>query len=225
MAKNVKISPSILAGNLTCLKGDIEQINNSSAEMIHLDIMDGNFVNNISFGADMVKSIRSLTKKPLDTHLMVKEPLRYIRDFVNAGSDIITVHKEAFEKNADLIEALKFIKRLGKTPGISISPESSFDDIVPYLEHVKVLLIMSVAPGKCGQPFNPDAIDKVRQAKNYLLKNNITGIQIEVDGGISVQNIRSLADAGVDIVVAGSSVFNEKNSIESNIKYLKSAVL
>lgn len=199
------VAPSILSADFSKLKEEINSI--ESCDMIHIDVMDGMFVPNISFGGCVIKSIRNCTKKPFDTHLMINEPIRYIKDFYEAGSDYITIHLEAC---SDALETIKEIKKYCKA-GISIKPKTDILDIVKYLDIVDLVLIMTVEPGFGGQSFMPDMVSKIDFLREYKNKNNSSFI-ISVDGGISDKTIAKVKNA--DMVVAGSYVFKGENRKE-----------
>lgn len=199
------VAPSILSADFSKLKEEINSI--ESCDMIHIDVMDGMFVPNISFGGCVIKSIRNCTKKPFDTHLMINEPIRYIKDFYDAGSDYITVHTEAC---SDVLETIKEVKKYCKV-GISIKPKTNVLDIVKYLDIVDLVLIMTVEPGFGGQSFMPDMVSKIDFLRDYKNKNNSNFI-ISVDGGISDKTIGEVKNA--DMVVAGSYVFKGENRKE-----------
>lgn len=203
------VAPSILSADFSKLGEEIESI--ESCDMVHIDVMDGMFVPNISFGGCVVKSIRKYTKKPFDTHLMINEPIRYIKDFVDAGSDYITIHVEAC---SDVYKTIEEIKKYCKV-GISIKPKTDIKDIVKYLDLVDLVLVMTVEPGFGGQSFMYDMVPKIDFLKEYKIKNNLNYI-ISVDGGISDKTINEVKNA--DMVVAGSYVFkgeNRKEKIDS----------
>lgn len=199
------VAPSILSADFSKLKEEINSI--ESCDMIHIDVMDGMFVPNISFGGCVIKSIRNCTKKPFDTHLMINEPIRYIKEFYDAGSDYITVHTEAC---SDVLETIKEVKKYCKV-GISIKPKTNVLDIVKYLDIVDLVLIMTVEPGFGGQSFMPDMVSKIDFLRDYKNKNNSNFI-ISVDGGISDKTIDEVKNA--DMVVAGSYVFKGENRKE-----------
>lgn len=204
----MKIAPSVLTADFTNLKNELDSIN--KADYIHIDIMDGNFVPNISFGPAINKQIANNTKIPLDVHLMVLNPLDWIAQFAIEQVEYITVHYESnkFE------EALKEIKKHGKKIGITIKPETKVDAIKPYLKDADLVLVMSVEPGFGGQSFMPEMLEKVRELKTLRTTNNYDYI-IEIDGGINNETIKLAKDAGVDISVVGSYVFNQKNRNET----------
>ena len=203
------IAPSILAADFSNLKKDILLMEKAGAEVLHLDIMDGNFVPNISFGPDIVKTINQTTNIFLDVHLMIDEPIRYIENFVNAGADNITIHIEACK---NVSATLKEIKKYKIKSGISLKPNTKVEAIIPYLKLVDLVLIMSVEPGFGGQQFISSTLDKIREIKKVNKK-----VIIEIDGGINENNAKIVSSAGVDILVAGNAIFKQK----SKIKYFK----
>jgi len=212
------IAPSILAADFTRLGKEIEMINRSEADWIHMDIMDGVFVPNISFGIPIVKAVKKNSIKPLDVHLMIIEPGRYIEDFFKAGASVITVHVEA---SRHLNRIVNEIKSYGIKAGVSLNPHtpvSVLEEIIPDLD---LVLIMSVNPGFGGQKFIPSSINKIRKLKELILSNNSDTL-IEVDGGVDENNAGILFDAGVDVLVAGTTVFHSENPVET-INRLKNA--
>lgn len=200
--KKTIVAPSILSANFATMGEAVRQLTVDGADWIHVDVMDGVFVPNISFGQKMVKDIRPLTSLPLDVHLMIINPERYIKEFAERGADYITIHIEATEKVA---EDLSFIKKCGKKAGLSIKPATPVEALAPYIEDLDLILVMSVEPGFGGQKFNPVAIEKIRQCKKLVGNRDIV---IEVDGGITEENVVDVRAAGVDAVVAGNTVFS-----------------
>ena len=206
------LAPSVLSANLTNLKSDIDETISSGAEYIHFDVMDGMFVPNISFGIPVLESISKNTNALVDTHLMIDKPERYILDFSEKGSSIITFHIEA---TSDALGCAKMIRSLGKKAGISIKPKTSPEVLFSLIDTdaIDMILVMSVEPGFGGQSFIEDSLDKISIIKDYIEKNN-KEIDIEVDGGINKDNVKSVLDAGANIIVAGSSIF--KGNIKKN---------
>lgn len=205
------LSPSILAADFACLGDQIRAIDEAGAQYVHIDVMDGHFVESISFGIPVITSVRKCTERIFDVHLMVEEPARTIELAAEAGADIITVHQEAC---ADPEAMIDMIKNLGLLAGISINPDTPVEEIEYLLPKVDMVLIMTVFPGYGGQKLIPECIDKVRKLREYLNKNNLD-VDIEVDGGVTIDNVAELVDAGANIIVAGSAVF--KGDIAKNV--------
>lgn len=200
--KETIVAPSILSANFAFMGQAIQELQDCKADWVHVDVMDGVFVPNISFGQKMVKDIRPLTTLPLDVHLMIVNPERYIREFAERGADYITIHIESTDKVA---ETLKMIRDCGKKAGLSVKPNTPVSEIAPYIDLLDLILIMSVEPGFGGQKFMPVALEKIAQAKQLVGDRDII---VEVDGGVGEQNIMEIKKAGADAVVAGSSVFS-----------------
>jgi len=213
----MKISPSMLACDFTNMEKEIKKISHSGADLIHLDIMDGNFVPNISFGPAVVKSLRPLSEIPFDVHLMLLRPYEYISAFTDAGADIITFHLESQSK---VEETIFKIKQCGKKAGISIKPKTPIDLIFPYLNLVDLVLIMTVEPGFGGQDFMHSQMEKVLALKKEILKRDLN-VLIELDGGINLETIKLVKNYPVDICVSGTCIFKSFNARET-IKKLKS---
>lgn len=213
----VKIAPSILSADFSKLGEEVKRIDQAGADWVHIDVMDGQFVPNITFGAPVVKSLRDKTDKCFDVHLMIEEPGRFIDDFVDAGADMITVHYEAC-KHID--RTIQLIKSKNIKAGIALNPGTSVDLIKDLIPEIDMVLIMSVNPGFGGQKFIEYTINKVKEVNELKSKYN-KDLIIEIDGGIGANNIKTVVEAGVNVAVAGSAVFKE-GKIEENIEELKS---
>ena len=206
------LSPSILSADFTVLGDELKAIDEAGSEYIHIDVMDGIFVPSISYGMPVIKSIRKATKKVFDVHLMITEPERYINEFVESGADIITFHVEATEDAGKVID---MIHEKGLKAGISVKPKTPLEAIEPFLEKIDMLLIMSVEPGFGGQAYIEGSTEKIRKAREMV---NAHGLKtdIQVDGGINLQNLPEVLEAGANIIVAGSSVF--KGDVAANVQ-------
>lgn len=210
----MKIAPSMLSSDFSKLGEEVKKITIFGADYIHLDVMDGVFVKNITFGPAIIKAIRPYTLLPFDVHLMITEPFRYIKDFADAGADIITFHVEA-EKN--VLETINLIKSCGKMAGLSIKPGTSVEKILKYLNLIDLVLVMTVEPGFGGQKFIPEMMEKVKILKREIKSKNLCTL-IEVDGGINENTAKIAAKSGADICVAGTSIFKSddmKTAIEN----------
>jgi ribulose-phosphate 3-epimerase len=199
----VKIAPSILSANFAILGQEVQRVDRSGADWVHVDVMDGVFVPNISFGPTVIKHVRPHSRLPFDVHLMIVKPERYLKQFADAGADLITVHIEASDQVA---ESLGTIHVLGKGAGVSVNPETAFERAMPYLDKIELLLIMSVHPGFGGQSFIPDVVPKIREAVR-LKEENGYRYEIEVDGGINRHTAKVCIDAGATVLVAGNALF------------------
>lgn len=207
MQKKVKIAPSILAADFSILLDEIKSVEDAGADLIHIDIMDGHFVPNITVGVPVVASIKGKTSLPLDVHLMIEYPERYIKPFAEAGSDYLTIHVEIRSKIEKIIDN---IHKLGVKAGLAINPETSLVRLEPLLEKIDLALLMSVNPGFGGQAFNPEVITKVRNLREKIEQKGLS-TDIEVDGGINMETAPRLVAAGVNILVAGTAVFGRKD--------------
>ena len=200
---NYVLSPSILAADFKVLGHEMKKTEENGAAYIHFDVMDGMFVPSISFGMPVLASIHDATEQFMDAHLMVQEPIRYVEAFQKAGADCVTVHLEACE---DVKTTLDKIHACGMKAGLAVNPETDVKELVPYLEDVEMILIMSVHPGFGGQKFIPESLDKIREVRAMLNEKNLE-TDIQADGGIYVENVREVLDAGANVIVAGSAVF------------------
>lgn len=204
---SIVVAPSLLSANFLQLQADIDMINESPADWLHLDIMDGRFVPNITFGMPIIKQIRSATKKVLDVHLMIVEPDKYLDDFCKAGADILTVHIEAC---VHLHRTIHRIKELGMKAGVSLNPHTPVSVLEDVLSDLDLVLIMSVNPGFGGQKFIENTYEKVKKLRKMAMTKN-TSLIIEIDGGVTNKNAKALKDAGANALVAGSYVFGAEN--------------
>jgi len=214
----VKIAPSILAADFNCLERDIIKLERAGADYIHVDVMDGKFVPNITFGPVVVKNIKKISSLPLDVHLMIYEPERFVEEFVKAGAKIITIQ---YESTQHLDRVIRLVKSFGINCGVAVNPGTAVENILPVLSLVDMVLIMSVNPGFGGQTFIPYCLDKIISIKKAIEDKKLKTL-IEVDGGITEQNVAEVTRAGADIVVAGSAVFNS-GDMEKAIFRLKQA--
>ncbi len=212
----VKIAPSILSADFAELGRDIERLHNAEADFIHIDVMDGHFVPNISFGMPIIKAIRNKTDKVFDVHLMIENPSAYIDDFIEAGADLITIHYEA-EKHID--RAIQYIKSKGVKAAVALNPGTPVSVLKNIIAELDMVLIMSVNPGFGGQKFITYSLDKIREVKE-LSKDVNDDLLIQVDGGIDATNVKDVIEAGANVIVAGSAVF-KNGQIEENIKALR----
>ena len=217
MTKSIKIAPSILSSDFSKLGEVLEELNQSGAEMVHVYVMDGHFVPNITFGPPVIKKIRKYSTLPFDVHLMIAPVHKYIKDFADAGADIITVHPEATD---NLVQTIELIKSLGKKAGVSLNPKTTLDSILPVLHLVDLVLVMSVNPGFGGQKFMPEVLSKVKELRAKIDQEKLN-IDIEIDGGIDFETAKLAKDAGVDILVSGTTLFDSKDSLKNNIQKLR----
>jgi len=213
-----QIAPSILAADFSKLGKDIEMLNGSEADLLHVDIMDGVFVPNISFGQNIVKTIKKIAEKPLDVHLMIVNPDQYLKSFVEAGADILSIHLEACNH---LHRSVQMIKSMGVKAGVAINPHSSVTLLEDVLEDIDQVIIMSVNPGFGGQKFIYQTLIKIQQLKDRITERNLD-VKIEIDGGVGLQNAEKILQAGADILVAGSSVFKSEDPVKtvSQLKHI-----
>ena len=216
--KKIQISPSILSADFSQLGNEIKRLEDAGADMIHVDVMDGHFVPNLTIGPPVIKALRKYTGLTFDVHLMISPVHKYIKDFADAGADIITIHPEATE---NLSQSLKYIKTLKKKVGVSLNPNTKIDSIENELPNIDLILVMSVYPGFGGQKFIPDVIEKIEQLKKIRDEKKYE-YDIEVDGGINFSNSKDVINAGANILVSGTTIFKENNgNIKKNIETLK----
>lgn len=215
----VELAPSILSCDFSNLQSDLDQTKGTDLKMIHIDVMDGIFVPNISFGFKVISDIRDKNDYFFDTHAMIKEPIKYIEEFKKAGVDRLTIHYEACE---NLDETIKEIKNAGMEVGLTFKPATDIDLITPYLDKIDLILVMSVEPGFGGQKFMEDSTEKIEFFRNYIDQNNLD-VLVQVDGGIKTSNVDKVIDAGADIIVSGSDVFGKdiKNQIDKYYEIFK----
>lgn len=204
----LELSPSLLSADFTDLKSEIEVLDKNGVKYLHLDVMDGMFVPNISFGPMIIKQLRPLTNMVFDVHLMIEDPDRYVQNFKDAGADILTVHYEACKH---LHRTISYIKSLGMKAGVSLNPATNIEVLDYVLEDLDLVLIMSVNPGFGGQSFIPSAIDKIKNLKAKIRERNLNVI-VEVDGGVKTTNVKDVIEAGADLIVSGSDVFADKEN-------------
>ena len=216
--KKIKISPSILSADFSQLGREIKNLENSGADMIHVDVMDGHFVPNLTIGPPVIKALRKYTNIPFDVHLMINPVHKYIKDYAESGADIITIHPEA---TASLQESIDEIKKYKKKVGLSLNPDTKIEVIEKYLDQIDLVLVMSVFPGFGGQKFIKDVLKKIEKISEIKDKENFK-FDIEVDGGINFSNFREVLEAGANVLVSGTTIFKENNGdIKKNISFLK----
>ena len=218
--KKIQISPSILSADFGQLGSEIKRLEEGGADMIHIDVMDGHFVPNLTMGPPVIKALRKYTKLPFDVHLMISPVHKYIQDYAKAGADIITIHPEATD---NLKDSITHIKKLNKKVGVSLNPETKIDLVTDFLNEIDLILIMSVNPGFGGQKFIPEVLDKIKKLRNTREEKKLN-FDIEIDGGINFDNNKLAIKAGANILVSGTSIFKNNNGdIKKNIDLLKSS--
>ena len=219
MTSSIKISPSILSADFSKLGEEIIALEKAGADYIHIDVMDGHFVPNITIGPEVIKRLRPVTKLTFDVHLMISPVNNFIKDFADAGADIITFHPEATE---NVSETINIIKKLGKKVGISLKPKSQINLIEDYLSEIDLILIMSVEPGFGGQKFMPEVLDKMKKLRDIINEKKLK-VDIEIDGGINFDNSKKAKEFGANILVSGSTIFKEHGgNLKKNIQLLRS---
>jgi len=216
--KKIQISPSILSADFSQLGNEIKRLEEGGADMIHVDVMDGHFVPNLTIGPPVIKRLRNYSKLPFDVHLMISPVHKYIEDYANAGADIITIHPEATD---NLMESINLIKKLNKKVGVSLNPDTKLNVVDDVLDQINLILIMSVFPGFGGQKFMPEVVKKIKTLKEIKEEKKLN-FDIEVDGGINFENNKIVIEAGANILVSGTTIFKENNgNIKKNIDSLK----
>ena len=216
--KKIKISPSILSADFSKLGSEIIKLEKAGADLIHVDVMDGHFVPNLTIGPSVIKTLRKYSKLPFDVHLMISPVHNFIKNFADAGADIITIHPEA---TSDLVSSIKKIKSYNKKAGVSLNPKTSVNKVLPVLNLIDLVLVMSVNPGFGGQQFIKDTLEKVKVLRKEIDSKKLKA-QIEIDGGINFENAKMAKEAGVDILVSGTTIFKENGgNLKKNIQLLR----
>ena len=217
--KKIQISPSILSADFSQLGNEIKRLEEGGADLIHVDVMDGHFVPNLTIGPPVIKNLRKYTNLPFDVHLMISPVHEYIENYAEAGADIITIHPEATK---NLKDSINLIKKFSKKVGVSLNPKTEIETLIEEIENIDLVLVMSVNPGFGGQKFMPEVLEKIKKLKKIKDENDYK-FKIEVDGGINFSNSKIVLEAGADILVSGTTIFNENNgNIKTNIEKLKS---
>jgi len=216
VSQKIKIAPSILSADFSILGEEVKKLDMAGADYIHVDVMDGHFVPNITFGPVVIKKIRKYTKLPFDVHLMISPVEKYIKDFVDAGADIITIHPEATD---NIERCVKTIKSLGKKAGVSLNPKTSISSIEKIIDTLDLILVMSVHPGFAGQSFMPEVLSKVKELRKIIDANGLK-IDLEIDGGINFETGALAIKSGADVLVSGTTIFSGK-SLKDNIQKLR----
>ena len=218
MSSTIKISPSILSADFSKLSSEISELEKAGADLIHVDVMDGHFVPNITVGPEVIKDLKKHTSLPFDVHLMISPVHKYIKNFAEAGADIITIHPESTD---NLIETINEIKKFGKKAGVSLNPKTTIEKVMPVLGLIDLVLIMSVNPGFGGQKFIKETLEKVKLLRKEIDQKKLS-VEIEIDGGINFDNAKIAKKAGVDIIVSGTTIFkNNEGNIKKNIETLR----
>ncbi len=217
---SIKIAPSILSADFSKLGSEIKDLEKAGADLIHIDVMDGHFVPNITIGPEVIYKLRKYSSLPFDVHLMISPVHNFIKNFAQAGADIITIHPEATDNLGD---SVKKIKSFNKKAGVSLNPETPVNKVIPVLNLIDLVLVMSVNPGFGGQKFIDSSLDKVKQLRQEI-DNRKLKVQIEIDGGINFENSMAVKNAGVDILVSGNTIFKENNgNLKKNIQLLRTS--